>query len=124
MAELKFIPARAIEGLPLSYRGYRRARQANLTGVVDAGPPEWGGYMRRGGLGVAFWVEAVLSAWGVFLGLLTIVWHDWIEGVFGVDPDHGNGSAEWIAVVVLLAIGAIAGALARREWRRAHALPA
>jgi hypothetical protein len=74
-------------------------------------------------LGVAFWVEAVLSAFGTFLGLLTIVWHDWIEGVFGVDPDHGNGSAEWIAVVVLLAIGAVAGALARREWRRAHALP-
>jgi hypothetical protein len=25
---------------------------------------------------------------------------------------------------VLLVIGAVAGALARREWRRAHALPA
>lgn len=80
--------------------------------------------MRRGGLGLAFWVEAVVSACGVFLGLLTIVWHDWIEGAFGVDPDHGNGSAEWIAVVALLTVGATAGALARREWRRAHALHA
>jgi hypothetical protein len=55
------------------------------------------------------------------------VWHDWIEGVFGVDPDHGNGSAEWIAVVVLLVIAVVAGVLARRGWRgwrRAHALPA
>jgi hypothetical protein len=60
----------------------------------------------------------------VFLGLLTIVWHDWIESVFGVDPDHGSGSAEWIAVVVLLAIGATAGAPARREWRHTHPLPA
>jgi hypothetical protein len=75
-------------------------------------------------LGVAFWVEAVASAFGTFLGLLTIVWHDWIEGVFGVDPDHGNGSAEWIAVVVLLAIGVGAGVLARRRWRLARALPA
>jgi hypothetical protein len=75
-------------------------------------------------LGVAFWVEVVASAFGIFLGLLTIVWHDWIEGVFGVDPDHGNGSAEWIAVVVLLAIGVGAGALARRRWRLAHAVPA
>jgi hypothetical protein len=80
--------------------------------------------MRRRGLGVAFWVEAVVSGLGVFLGLLTIVWHDWIEGVFGVDPDHGNGSVEWIAVLVLLVIGAGAGALARRQWRRAHALAA
>lgn len=80
--------------------------------------------MRQPGLGLAFWIEAVLSAFGTFLGLLTIVWHDWIEGVFGVDPDHGNGSAEWIAVIVLLAIGAVCGALARRQWHRAHPLPA
>jgi hypothetical protein len=77
--------------------------------------------MGRSGLRVAFWVEALVSGFGTFLGLLTIAWHDWIEGVFGVDPDHGNGSAEWIAVVVLLMIGAVAGALARREWRRADA---
>jgi hypothetical protein len=79
--------------------------------------------MGRRGLGVAFWVEAVVSGFGIFLGLLTLVWHDWIEGIFGVDPDHGNGSAEWIAVVVLLAVGAAAGMFARRRWLRAHALP-
>jgi hypothetical protein len=80
--------------------------------------------LSRRGLRLAFWLELVLSGFGTFLGLLTIVWHDWIETVFGVDPDHGNGSAEWIAVVVLLVIGATAGALARREWRRARPLPA
>ena len=78
--------------------------------------------MTRRELGVAFWVEAVMSGLGTLLGLLTIVWHDWIEGAFGVDPDHGNGAVEWIAVAVLLAIGAVAGALARREWRRVHAM--
>lgn len=80
--------------------------------------------MSRRGLRLAFWLDLVLSGFGTFLGLLTIVWHDWIETVFGVDPDHGNGSAERIAVVVLLMIGAIAGALARREWRRSRPLPA
>ena len=64
-----------------------------------------------------FWVESVLAGFTGFFGLLTIFWHDWIEGVFGVDPDHGNGSAEWIAVAVLLVIAATAGALARAEWR-------
>jgi hypothetical protein len=75
-------------------------------------------------LGLLFWVEAVAAGFATFMGLLTIVWHDWIEGVFRVDPDHGNGSAEWIAVVVLLSIGVSAGALARRRWRRVSALPA
>jgi hypothetical protein len=95
---------------------------ARIDVAADAGQRKWGGRMSRRGLGVAFWVKAVLSGFGTFLGLLTIVWHDWIESVFGVDPDHGNGSAEWVAVVVLLVIGAGTGALARREWRRAHAL--
>jgi hypothetical protein len=79
--------------------------------------------MRERRLGNAFWVEAVVSGFGVVLGLLTIVWHDWIEGIFGVDPDHGNGSAEWIAVVILLAVGATAGMFARRRWLRAHTVP-
>ena len=78
--------------------------------------------MSRDRLGLAFWAETVVCGAGTFLGLLTIVWHDWIEGVFGVDPDHGNGSAEWLAVVLLLVIGAVAGVLARRGWHRAHAV--
>ena len=77
--------------------------------------------MSRRGPGVAFWIEAVVSGLGTFLGLLTIVWRDWLEGLVGVDPDHGNGSAEWIAVAALLAIGTIAGILARRRWRHVRA---
>ncbi len=80
--------------------------------------------MNRGGLGAAFWIEAVLSVCGGFLAILTIVWHDWIETLFGVDPDQGNGSVEWIVVVALLVIAAGAGALAGREWRRARAVTA
>ena len=49
---------------------------------------------------------------------MRVVWKDWIEIVFGVDPDQGSGALEW-AVVVVLAIGAVTGAaLARSEWKR------
>jgi hypothetical protein len=52
--------------------------------------------------------------WG--LGLLTIFWHDWIEALTGWDPDHGDGSAEWLVVAGLLAAAIVMGLLARRHW--------
>jgi hypothetical protein len=45
------------------------------------------------------------------------VWHDWIEGIFGFDPDHHNGSFEWELVVVCCALAVLFATLARREWR-------
>lgn len=80
--------------------------------------------MNGRGLGPAFWVEAVLSVCGGLLAILTIVRSDWIETVFRVDPDQGNGSVEWIVVVALLVIAAGAGTLAGRRWRRTHAVAA
>ena len=68
----------------------------------------WSGVLDRGGV----------CGIGAFFAILTIVQHDWIETLFGVDPDQGNGSVEWIVVVALLVIAAGAGALAGREWRR------
>jgi hypothetical protein len=66
-----------------------------------------------------FWVEAFLaSVSGVFL-ILTLLWKDWIEIVFGVDPDHHNGSVEWLIVAVSLATSMAFFVLARLEWRRA-----
>jgi hypothetical protein len=65
-----------------------------------------------------FWYEAILGGLAAVLAILTSIWPDWIEAVFGVDPDHGNGSLEW-AVVAVLAVAAIACAIAARaEWRR------
>ncbi len=57
----------------------------------------------------------------VLLGILaavTLVWRDWIEGVFGVDPDRHNGSVEWLVVAVLAVAACSLGALARRQWRQ------
>jgi hypothetical protein len=70
-----------------------------------------------------FWVELIS---GSFLGLLVIAtaaWHDWIELVFGVDPDHGSGAVEWVFVGVLIVSTLVLLTLARRNWRlTAHRL--
>ena len=67
-------------------------------------------------------MEAFLAAVsGVFL-ILTLLWKDWIEIVFGMDPDHHSGSVEWLIVAVSLAVTVIFFVLARLEWRRAPVL--
>lgn len=64
-----------------------------------------------------FCLEAGSAAALTALAAVTLVWHEWLEAL-GWDPDHGDGSAEWVAVAVL-AVAAVAAALAaRRQWRR------
>jgi hypothetical protein len=73
------------------------------------------------GLRARFWFEVVMASATGFLAILTSVWRDWIETLFGVDPDHGNGSLEWI-VVAGLAVVTIALVLgARVEWQQRSA---
>jgi len=57
------------------------------------------------------------------LGILTIFWHDWIEVLTGWDPDHHNGTVEWVVVVGLLAVAVVMGLVARRHWRLLVAVP-
>jgi hypothetical protein len=70
-----------------------------------------------------FWLETLCAAATGLLALITALWHDWIELVFGVDPDAGNGAAEWLVVVVLVAVTAALALAARYERRRAAAQP-
>jgi hypothetical protein len=53
-------------------------------------------------------------------GLVTLVWHDWIEIVFRADPDEGSAAVEWpnVLVLALVAFGAaVAGSYElRRGW--------
>jgi hypothetical protein len=73
-----------------------------------------------GALRRRFWIEIVLgSATGV-LAIVTLVWHDWIEIIFGVDPDKGSGSAEWLVVAVLMIATVTLAFAARLEWHRAR----
>jgi hypothetical protein len=62
-------------------------------------------------------LETVTALSAGILGVLTIFWHDWIEALTGWDPDHHNGSFEWLIVAGLLAIAVIAGFMARHHWR-------
>ena len=64
-----------------------------------------------------FAIKVGLAASSGFLAVLTLVEKDWIEVVFRIGPDGGNGSLEWL-VVAILGVAAIAfGLLARAEWR-------
>jgi hypothetical protein len=74
--------------------------------------------MPKTSLSFRFYVESALALVGTALFVLTLVWNDWIEIVLHVDPDAGNGSAELLLSVALLAIAAVSVWMARTEWRR------
>jgi O-antigen/teichoic acid export membrane protein len=66
------------------------------------------------------WVTAALAAVTGGLLLLTLVSREWIELIFGVDPDNGDGTLEWIVVGGLtVAFGALVptALVARRATR-------
>ena len=62
-------------------------------------------------------IETGIALFAGALGIVTIFWHDWIEALTGWDPDHRNGSIEWLIVAALLAVSVCMGALARRDRR-------
>ena len=65
-----------------------------------------------------FWVEAVHAGTSALLLLLTLISREWIELIFGVDPDRGSGAAEWLIVAFVAVLAFTCSALARIEWRR------
>lgn len=68
-----------------------------------------------------FVVEVNAAIGAALLLVVTLIWQDWIEVVFRVDPDRGNGALEW-AIVAASTVASVAFALrARRTWRHAHA---
>jgi hypothetical protein len=67
---------------------------------------------------VRFWAESSIAGVALCLAVLTLVWRDWIEEVFGVDPDNHSGALEWFIVVGLLVVAAALAVTAHWEWRR------
>jgi hypothetical protein len=69
-------------------------------------------------LRIRFWFEAAAALCTCCLALLAVVWPDWIELLFGVDPDHASGQLEWAFVAALAVTAVTASAATRAEWRR------
>src|ERR1700735_1897894 len=57
-------------------------------------------------------LETAVALVAGLLGIITIFWHDWIEALTGWDPDHHNGSFEWLIVAALLAVAIVVGVVA------------
>ena len=70
-----------------------------------------------------YMLELACAVGSGVLAVLTLAVHDWIEVVFGVDPDGGSGLVEIAIVVTLLAISAAlaADAFRLRRLERARA---
>jgi hypothetical protein len=65
-----------------------------------------------------FWLETgVAIATGILL-VITLVRRDWIEVVFGIDPDNSSGTLEWLILAALLVVTITLFTLASYEWRR------
>ena len=67
-----------------------------------------------------FLVETALAVVSAALLLLTLLWKDWIELVFRVDPDGGSGALEWAITAVALAVAVASGVLAHRDRPRSR----
>lgn len=73
----------------------------------------------RKGLRLWFYAETIIGVLASALFMYTLFARDWIEIVFKVDPDQGQGWVEWMIVAALFVLALTCGYLARREWRRA-----
>ena len=70
---------------------------------------------------IRMWLELILGSITGVLCLITLLSKEWIEIVFGLDPDGGNGMLEWLIVGGLLAATITLFVLARLEWRKSRA---
>jgi len=67
-------------------------------------------------------IEVSLAVLTGILGVLTLLWRDWIEALTGWSPDHHSGSLEFGLVAVLLVTSVSCAAVARRTYHRLAAL--
>jgi hypothetical protein len=65
-----------------------------------------------------YWIEVGLGVMSALLLALTLLTREWIELLFGVDPDGGSGALEWLIVASLVLLTCVFSSLAHRERRR------
>jgi hypothetical protein len=76
------------------------------------------------GLRRRFWVEAFIAVAAALALVLTLSRPEWIEEVFGVEPDAGSGWAEWLITAGLFAAALGSSVLGALEWRRPRTVAA
>lgn len=62
------------------------------------------------------WIEGGLAALTAAMALLTIAWPEWIEGIFGIEPDGGNSAREWAFVAASGLAALTLSLLGRADW--------
>jgi hypothetical protein len=67
-----------------------------------------------------YWVESACAVLAFALAVLTLISREWIEVIFGVDPDGGSGALEWGLLLGLLLVGVVGTIAARFEVLRAR----
>jgi hypothetical protein len=68
-----------------------------------------------------FWLEFSLALVSGTALIVTLIWPRWIEMVFGIEPDAGDGSTEWGITIGLSVATMLLLMLARRDWNRSYA---
>jgi hypothetical protein len=61
------------------------------------------------------WVELGCASVAAILFVVTALWKDWIEIVFGVDPDAGSGALEWLIPTLFLVVALVLSVSAGRR---------
>ena len=69
-----------------------------------------------------YWFEITCAVLAFALALLTLISREWIEEIFGVDPDGGSGALEWLIVLGLVLVAVASTIAARSEVTRARRL--
>jgi hypothetical protein len=69
-----------------------------------------------------FYVEAGAGVITTALFLATLLYPEWIEALFRIDPDNASGWLERLVVGGLLVMTIALLSLARREWRKTVAI--
>jgi hypothetical protein len=67
---------------------------------------------------IRFRIEVALAVVAAALAFLTLVTQEWVEVLFGIDPDKGSGGFEWAIVIALLVAAAALAAIARWDRKR------
>jgi hypothetical protein len=52
------------------------------------------------------WISGAFAVISAALLVLTLVWPQWIEGIFGAEPDSGDGAFELMIVIGFAVVAA------------------